>query len=338
MNAYTACRGFVQNVWSAIDALALDNQKQIADDRRLNPHASRVPIDNLVAALDALQCAHKTQSIGIAIGSRLPPSCFNLLGHLVLSSQTLKQALEYLECYHKLVLSHGEIYVRQDRHQTTLSWEPNVSAARPILIEMVFAAIWKFGVWATGQSAAFTRIEFNYKQPDYHQELELLFGCPIQYDMPRNAIVFPCAWLHLSMLSCNQGVSQLLLANADEALLTLTKTDSVLVKLRSWLQQVDEITTLSLSKLAHQLHMSERTLQRRLSACDTSFKKELVGEKLRRSRFLVKRSDRSLCDIAHALGYSEQSSFSHAYKKWFGISPQDDRNALSLSSLNNTEF
>ena len=81
----------------------------------------------------------------------------------------------------------------------------------------------------------------------------------------------------------------------------------------------------SLSKIAHALNLSERSLQRRLSAVGLSFT-ELVDD-ARRERVCDYLRDDSLSigDIASRLGFDDQSSFNHKFHVWFGATPKSMR-------------
>lgn len=77
----------------------------------------------------------------------------------------------------------------------------------------------------------------------------------------------------------------------------------------------------SLVRVAQQLGLHERTLQRRLAEQGCYF--EEIVDRLRRQRAssLLLDSALPLAEIAAALGYSEQSSFNRSCSRWFGLSP-----------------
>ena len=73
------------------------------------------------------------------------------------------------------------------------------------------------------------------------------------------------------------------------------------------------------------LHMSERTLARRLAERDYTFtslvdeiRNQLARDYLRQPRF-------SVTDIAFLLGFSDQSNFARAFKRWTSLSPTEFR-------------
>lgn len=84
---------------------------------------------------------------------------------------------------------------------------------------------------------------------------------------------------------------------------------------------------LTLSRLARENHMHEKTLSRHFMRL---FKKSLpafVHEQcMARAYFLITTTNRHLADIAYDLGYTEMSNFNRAFKKHHGITPQALRN------------
>jgi len=77
-----------------------------------------------------------------------------------------------------------------------------------------------------------------------------------------------------------------------------------------------------LAALARQLHLSERTLKRRLQAEGTSLR--ALQAEARRTQALTLLADArlSLGEVADRLGFADLSSFSQAFKRWEGVSPR----------------
>jgi AraC-like DNA-binding protein len=79
------------------------------------------------------------------------------------------------------------------------------------------------------------------------------------------------------------------------------------------------------AEIASKLEMSERTLQRRLEAEGTSFQRLLDDTRRELAQQYLGQTDMSLCDATYLLGFSNQSSFFRACKRWFGTSPRHYR-------------
>jgi len=79
----------------------------------------------------------------------------------------------------------------------------------------------------------------------------------------------------------------------------------------------------TVKSVAEDLHMSTRTLQRRLR--DFGFSFEEIIDDVRRVEAIrrVVSGECSAIEIAFMLGYSDQAHFSRAFKRWMGMSPRD---------------
>ena len=81
----------------------------------------------------------------------------------------------------------------------------------------------------------------------------------------------------------------------------------------------------SLETIADRLCTTPRTIQRKLASEDTSFKELVEDVRKNLSLEYLRSTDLSVEEIALRLGYSDAPSFSHAFKRWTGVSPRDAR-------------
>ncbi len=81
----------------------------------------------------------------------------------------------------------------------------------------------------------------------------------------------------------------------------------------------------SLNTVAHELAISARHLQNKLRDEGTTYRELL--EQLRKETALrhLQAPEASVCEIALLLGFSDQSAFTHAFKRWTGRNPSDFR-------------
>ena len=80
--------------------------------------------------------------------------------------------------------------------------------------------------------------------------------------------------------------------------------------------------------IARELNLSERSLQRKLKERGTSYRIVLDNMREMAAIQYIKNPVNTMSDIAFLLGFSEQSAFSRAFKKWTGTSPIKYRNSL----------
>jgi len=78
----------------------------------------------------------------------------------------------------------------------------------------------------------------------------------------------------------------------------------------------------TLTTLARRLSLGERTLRRRLGSEGLSMRALVDGVRLERARAMLAAGS-SVKETAFALGFSEPSAFSRAYKRWTGAAPRE---------------
>lgn len=84
----------------------------------------------------------------------------------------------------------------------------------------------------------------------------------------------------------------------------------------------------SLEQMAATLNMTPRTLQRRLKDENTLFSELLLEIRQQRAQECLAESELPIERIAEALGFLDAVAFSHAFKKWNGMSPSSWRHSL----------
>ena len=86
---------------------------------------------------------------------------------------------------------------------------------------------------------------------------------------------------------------------------------------------------LSISEVAEQLHITERTLRRRLAAEGTDFRTIFDDIKNTLARNYLRKTSLSVAEIADLLNYSEATNFHRAFQRWNSTTPADYRQQAS---------
>lgn len=147
------------------------------------------------------------------------------------------------------------------------------------------------------------------------------FDCPVYFNQKNSALIFKNKYLDYIFPKKSTHLFNFLTSHLE---LLLTK----LKKQRSFTEKASQLIEHSLSsgnydaeKISASLHMSRHTLYRKLKAEGASFHELLDGIRKKKAMELMKKNQHSLSEIAFLLGFSELSSFSRAFKKWTGCSP-----------------
>ncbi len=178
----------------------------------------------------------------------------------------------------------------------------------------------------------YVRLTIDARQKDV-PEIEERMGCRFYTDEEVNCIGFPAAILDQPNISSNRLLYRLLsgyLGRVKEAART-TLVDRV----EDYVRGALPAGNCSVLRCAKKLGTSVRTLQSQLSDCGLKFSDILERERIELAKMYLWQGQLSLDEVAAMLGYSEQSSFGRAFKRWTGSTPlrfRAERSAASASS------
>lgn len=152
------------------------------------------------------------------------------------------------------------------------------------------------------------------------------FGCPIRFDADRAALRIPLRDLGRPLPGADADRKERLLDEAERLL-----GDQFLVRIYDSLRRLLLQGTVRSEAVAAALAMHRRTLMRRLDQRGTSFQEILDQVRFDVARQLLRETQLSATAIGATLGYSESSAFTHAFRRWSGMSPSQWRRSLSAA-------
>ena len=132
------------------------------------------------------------------------------------------------------------------------------------------------------------------------------------------------AW-EAPVVSAHSGVLGVLIEHADLLLTKLPRGPDLVERTRRAIGGRLRGGDPSLESVAHELGMSERSLQRHLR--DLGYTFNALADEVRQAtaRLYLQQPDMALAEIAYLLGFAEQSTFNRAFKRWTGSTPKQAR-------------
>lgn len=260
------------------------------------------------------------------------PGNLGVLGHAWLASSTLRTGLTRLACYWHIVGNRADSQVDEtgDGLRFTYLLETDEPVVATILPDFVLSITLDMCRTNAGEVLRPTKVTLRRQPPASPEPWESFFGCGVEFGANANSFTLSKSDADRVLTTANRPLVGVFDGLLTEQLAKLSKSDVVSRCKAEFLGQLASGEP-SADEIAQRLHMSNRTLQRKLAEADTTYL-ELVNE-TRRDMALRYIDDRtkSITDITFLLGFSGQSAFTRAFKRWTGSSPTDYRRRSASS-------
>jgi AraC-like DNA-binding protein len=269
---------------------------------------------------DALRVTREP-ALGLFVGQRLQANVHGALGYAALSSASIRQALDIIERYLSLrfpllaisMEAKGpglQVFVRE-------TW-PLGELRRPAL-EAVVMALRNVLDTASMGACRIGAVEFPFADPGYAPLARELLGCEVRYGRQSASFRLSAQALAASLRMADPLVFRDAAAMLEKEL-TREGADSATARVRRLLLEAPGGLP-SLTVVARVLHLSPRTLHRRLVEEGTSFR--ALQEEVRHALALeyLKTERLGVEEIAFRLGYTEVANFRRAFKRWENVAP-----------------
>lgn len=281
-----------------------------------------VSTPELFALWSAIAEVSKDSSIGLKLGTETKMERFHPMGLAALSTETFGEAIKHMAHYKKLSAPEEILHEHaDDLWSIRFRWTLAVEVEPAVLIEHCFAWVLSIARQGTGTKISPLRVELV--QPRTHvKALERYFGCPIVCGASQNAMVFRSTDARLPFVTRNAELLDMLAPQFDIELKQRAESEDSFTELvRGAIQQRLTGHRPVIDDIAHDLHLSPRTLQRRLQELGSSFQRVLDEARHEMARYYLRNSVLELAEAAYLLGYEDANSFARAFRNWEGVPP-----------------
>ncbi len=292
----------------------------------LGPQAGTISVrDNLRCVANAMSLA-STPDWYQGWGARIAEHFHGPFTLAWLSAPSLGAGLDAFAAYfpHRIpymdirAYSHGEEYV--------IEFLPLVEVGDllPLLIEVPMLILQRYVDTIRNASMSEACIEVTYPAPAWRASYASVFEPPVRFDQTHNRLLLPLEWREVVNLGYDEAAWHSARRKCDDVAGGSSPRDT-LTRVRSEIfvtfERVDDRTRVpTLERTADSLHLSRRTLIRRLRALGTTFHQELDDVRKILALELLERG-RQVGEIAELLGYSDPGNFAKAFRRWFGVPP-----------------
>jgi len=261
-------------------------------------------------------------NFGLKVARQIRPSSFHVVGHAMSCSATLGEAIHRFARYAKLISSSAIIGLVEsdDRLKLTFAFDTGDMPVLPETMDTVIAGLVCFNNWIVGEDVPPLEVRLRRPRPADPDEYLHLLPCPVLFEQEEDSISYSQADMHRPMLSADEHLASTLDSMAVTQMAQLSERFARKVR-ECLLQQLEQESEVSRKATAELMHMTERTLLRRLKEEGTTFQEVLDNLREELAYQYLQRPDCTVQSVSFMLGFSDASTFSRAFKRWTGRRP-----------------
>lgn len=266
--------------------------------------------------------------LGVMLARELKLPLHGALGVAVMSSRTLKDALDLMTRYLTLRAPHlsASCYEQGEETHYTIICHSEPGPLKGFIMDAMLFGCAFMGAQLIGAAIQGAGIQRKGPEPSYFNRFRQTIAIPVSYNSRQDALVVPRAALSAPIRFSDDQLAESSRAQCEDALKQLTDDAGFDCRVRRVIETSYPFPP-KLARVAATLFVSERTLKRRLQEENASFQSLVDQVRLERAQELLASTSMNLNQIANVLGYADAANFTRAFKRWTGISPSHFRDS-----------
>ncbi len=313
-----SCRGLGLDTEALLRRAGVDAASIADPDARLPAGQSdALWREALAAAGDPFLALHAAEAT--------PFGAFPALDYLAASSATLGEGLSRVAAYFPLVDPRGRIEVRSAPAAVAVVFRgAGGLALPPPAQEYTLAVLWLRARQVASAPWKPVEVRFTFPAPGRSGEHARVFEAEPRFGAREAALFLPRAAWDMPTRAPDAGLLSLLDQHARR-LAVPAAAGGLPEQARAAIAADLPGREPSLDAVARRLGQSRRSLQRRLEESGTSFAKLVAAVRRERAEAFLASREVSVAEVSWLVGFSEQSAFTRAFRRWTGRSPTEFR-------------
>jgi len=266
--------------------------------------------------------------IYLKAGMTLNIGAYGLWGLALLSSPTVGKAIEFGLQYIAFSYTYNNIVFFSNKHTSSLiiTSSQSLGTLEKPMVERDISAIYMIFTALLQNTHPLNHIRVSWKSGSDNESAlyQKLFQCPVTFDCSINEVVFDQSLVAHELPQKNPLTMKLCQQYLDQQLPHIKVNDSLSAQVHQYFVRTPAFKT-NIHHCANELNISTRHLSRVLNNEGSSFKMLMDEFKQKLAKRYLSQTNIKLEDIAERIGYSDAASFSHAFKRWTGLSPRQFR-------------
>ncbi|MDH3579468.1 MAG: AraC family transcriptional regulator [Hyphomicrobiales bacterium] len=290
-----------------------------------------VPLTRAAEAFRLAASAIDNPFVGLHAAEKILPPIRHAHIFATLAAPDLRTALHKLSQHFSRVVKIPASFTEQNNFGIFEYRLNGVGHDSPELVDFVAARFLRIVEQALGRQWRPTAVQLSRTAPGYVEEHMRVFGGNIEFGNCINRIHIDGTLLSTPLPGADQTLFNILDACCERLITSSANDKGSLDRLRQYIIESLDNEGATANAAADYLGMSRGKMQRILKRQGTCFQCFLDATRKEVARHYLTETDFPLSEVALLLGFSEQSAFTRAAKRWFDVSPRQYRHQKSLS-------
>ena len=260
-------------------------------------------------------------TLGFEFGKTFEADRWGILSYIASTSLYLFDAMEAQYRFQSLSGNMGAPIQISHGMVTTLQWVPAYNCSHHLPEQIITGLISLARSLTNQESFAPSAVFFTHKPLADVQFYEDFFKCPVKFNEQYNGIVMDNFELQVPIRKSDAELNKVLYQHA-QTMLTHQTFSSPMEVIKDYVVKTLPDHVPDIEEVAQYLDLSVRSTQRKLQDYGTSFSQVLDAIRKEMALTYLRQTHNSVLYVSERLGFSEQSAFQRAFKRWTGTTPR----------------
>lgn len=313
------------------NGLARHDMRQVCSlsEDQLNDSRLLIDVQRYEALLSFISTRLNKPMLGFQHGQHFDAARWGVLGFIAATAQSFQAAIEAQYRFQSLSGNMGAPLQFCHGGITTLQWVPAYNCSYHLAEQVVTGLVSLARDVTNNLNYAPNAVYFTHKAPADVSHYERYFKCDVFFAAQFNGLEVNNELLEVPLRKSDTETHKILIQHA-QSLLEEQSFTSPLEVIKDYVVKTLPSHVPDIEEIADYLHLSVRSTQRKLQEYGTSYSQVLDAIRKELALTYLRQTQNSVLYVSERLGFSEQSAFQRAFKRWTGVTPKRYRNSVPM--------
>jgi len=296
----------------------------------LNNIDNKIPLEEYYCLLDSAIDMTGDPYFGLHMGETSNTEDLSIFGYIISSCHTIRDAFEKVGKYYGMIGSLLYIYIQIEGDRVKIVYDMRKHFPNKCIRHCIETGLLNFYNMVrniASRPVAIREVWMKSEPPENISEYNRIFNCPVLFNQPVSALVFPSKILDIPLRYPNPTLLALLEHHANSFLSKIDENDYLSRKISLLLFKKIQGERSTIEDIADNLGMSVRNIQHILKKEGITFREIYNNVRKELAKSYLAEKHYTIDDISYLLGFSEPSVFRKAFKAWTGMTPGNFRSS-----------